>query len=40
MDIINIVISLFVLLFAITIPEASHAWTAQKKAGPGAFMDR
>ncbi len=31
MDIINIVISLFVLLFAITIHEAAHAWTAQKK---------
>jgi len=36
MDIINTVISLFVLLFAITIHEASHAWTAQKKGDPTA----
>lgn len=30
MDILSIVISLFVFLFAITIHEASHAWTASK----------
>ena len=36
MDIINIVISLFVLLFAITIHEASHAWAARKKGDPTA----
>jgi Zn-dependent protease len=31
MDIISIVISLFSLLFAITVHEAAHAWTAMRK---------
>lgn len=37
MDILSIVISLFVLLFAITIHEASHAWTALKMGDPTAY---
>lgn len=36
MDILSIVISLFVFLFAITIHEASHAWTAMKMGDPTA----
>jgi len=36
MDILTTVISLFALLFAITIHEASHAWTAMKKGDPTA----
>jgi Zn-dependent protease len=36
MGIVNIVISLFVLLFAITVHEASHAWTANKFGDPTA----
>ncbi len=36
MDIISIVISLFVLLFAITVHEASHGWTANKMGDPTA----
>lgn len=36
MDILSIVISLFALLFAITIHEASHAWTAMKMGDPTA----
>jgi len=36
MDIVSIVISLFALLFAITIHEASHAWAAMKKGDPTA----
>ncbi len=36
MDIAQKIISLFVLLFAITIHEASHAWTALKKGDPTA----
>jgi Zn-dependent protease len=36
MDILSIVISLFVFLFAITIHEASHAWTARKFGDPTA----
>jgi len=36
MDIVNIVISLFVLLFAITVHEASHAWAANKFGDPTA----
>jgi len=36
MDILSIVISLFVFLFAITIHEASHAWTARKMGDPTA----
>jgi Zn-dependent protease len=37
MDLLSIVISLFVLLFAITIHEASHAWSAMKKGDPTAY---
>jgi len=37
MDILSIVISLFVLLFAITIHEASHGWAAYKMGDPTAF---
>jgi Zn-dependent protease len=37
MDILSIVISLFVLLFAITIHEASHAWSALKMGDPTAY---
>lgn len=36
MDIVSTVISLFALLFAITIHEAAHAWTALKKGDPTA----
>jgi Zn-dependent protease len=36
MNIVSIVISLFALLFAITIHEASHAWVALKKGDPTA----
>ncbi len=36
MQIAQIIISLFVLLFAITIHEASHAWAALKKGDPTA----
>ena len=36
MDALSIVISLFVLLFAITIHEASHAWAAYKMGDPTA----
>jgi len=36
MGIINIVISLFVLLFAITVHEAAHAWAANKLGDPTA----
>jgi Zn-dependent protease len=36
MDILSIVISLFAFLFAITIHEASHAWTASKFGDPTA----
>ncbi|MBN2207306.1 MAG: site-2 protease family protein [Candidatus Aminicenantes bacterium] len=36
MGIANIVISLFVLLFAITIHEAAHAWTANRFGDPTA----
>ena len=36
MDIVSIVISLFVLLFAITIHEASHAWSAYRLGDPTA----
>lgn len=37
MDILQIVISLFVLLFAITIHEASHGWAAFKMGDPTAY---
>jgi len=37
MDILSIVISLFVLLFAITIHEAAHAWSALKLGDPTAY---
>jgi len=36
MDIVTIVISLFVLLFAITVHEAAHAWSAKKFGDPTA----
>jgi len=36
MDILSIVISLFVFLFAITVHEASHAWMALKMGDPTA----
>jgi Zn-dependent protease len=36
MDYLSIVISLFVLLFAITIHEAAHAWAAYKMGDPTA----
>jgi Zn-dependent protease len=36
MGIVNIVISLFVLLFAITVHEAAHAWSANKLGDPTA----
>lgn len=36
MDILSIVVSLFALLFAITIHEASHAWSAQRFGDPTA----
>ena len=37
MDILSIVISLIVLLFAITVHEASHGWAALKLGDPTAF---
>ncbi len=37
MNILTTVISLFVLLFAITIHEASHAWAALKMGDPTAY---
>jgi Zn-dependent protease len=37
MDILSIVISLFVLLFAITIHEASHGWAAYRMGDPTAY---
>lgn len=37
MDMLSIVISLFVLLFAITIHEASHGWSALKMGDPTAY---
>ena len=37
MDALSIVISLFVLLFAITIHEASHGWAANKMGDPTAM---
>jgi Zn-dependent protease len=37
MDILSIVLSLFVLLFAITIHEASHGWAALKMGDPTAY---
>ena len=37
MDIVSIVISLFVLLFAITIHEAAHGWAAYKFGDPTAY---
>jgi Zn-dependent protease len=37
MDILSIVVSLFVLLFAITIHEASHGWSALKMGDPTAY---
>jgi Zn-dependent protease len=37
MDILSIVLSLFVLLFAITIHEASHGWSAMKMGDPTAY---
>ncbi len=36
MDILSIVVSLFTVLFAITIHEASHGWTAWKMGDPTA----
>jgi Zn-dependent protease len=36
MDILSTVVSLFALLFAITIHEASHAWSAQRFGDPTA----
>ncbi len=37
MNIISIVVSLFILLFAITIHEAAHGWAALKMGDPTAF---
>jgi Zn-dependent protease len=37
MDILSIIISLFVFFFAITIHEASHAWSALKLGDPTAY---
>jgi Zn-dependent protease len=37
MNVISIVIQLFVLLFAITVHEASHGWAANKFGDPTAF---
>jgi Zn-dependent protease len=37
MDILSIVVSLFVLLFAITIHEASHGWSALRMGDPTAY---
>lgn len=38
MSIVSIVISLFVLLFAITIHEAAHGWAAYKMGDPTAYQ--
>jgi Zn-dependent protease len=37
MNVISIVIQIFVLLFAITVHEASHGWAAKKFGDPTAF---
>jgi Zn-dependent protease len=37
MDIVSTVISIFVLLFAITVHEASHGWAANKMGDPTAY---
>jgi len=37
MDIVQIIISLFVLLFAITVHEAAHGWAAFKMGDPTAY---
>jgi len=37
MDLLSIIISLFVLLFAITIHEAAHGWSAWKLGDPTAY---
>jgi Zn-dependent protease len=37
MNIVSIVIQIFVLLFAITVHEASHGWAAKKLGDPTAF---
>jgi Zn-dependent protease len=37
MNVISIVIQLFILLFAITIHEASHGWAANKMGDPTAY---
>jgi Zn-dependent protease len=37
MDILSTVVSLFALLFAITIHEASHGWSAMKMGDPTAY---
>ncbi|MCX6567203.1 MAG: site-2 protease family protein [Candidatus Aminicenantes bacterium] len=37
MNVISIVIQIFVLLFAITVHEASHGWAAKKMGDPTAF---
>jgi len=37
MNVVSIVINIFVLLFAITVHEASHGWAAQKMGDPTAY---
>ena len=37
MNVISIVIQIFILLFAITVHEASHGWAAKKMGDPTAF---
>lgn len=37
MDLISVIISLFVLLFAITVHEAAHGWAAWKMGDPTAY---
>lgn len=37
MSLVSIIISLFVLLFAITVHEASHGWVAHKMGDPTAY---
>lgn len=37
MNVISIVIQIFVLLFAITVHEAAHGWTAKKMGDPTAY---
>jgi Zn-dependent protease len=37
MNVVSIVIQIFVLLFAITVHEASHGWAAKKMGDPTAF---